>query len=209
MKERIDIEQWDRKDHFEFFNQFDEPFYGVCVNIECTSAYRFCKENKYSFFLYYLYQCLVASHRHEAFRLRVEGSEVFRYDRIDGGSTIGRADGTFGFGDFMYKDTFAEFHQEACKVMEKVRSEKGLRRSGAGNVVRFSALPWIDFTALSHARSFGFKDSCPKISFGKVTSKEGHMIMPVSIHVHHALVDGFHLGQFIDTYQELMNGQKV
>ncbi|MDB5151098.1 MAG: chloramphenicol acetyltransferase, partial [Mucilaginibacter sp.] len=29
--------------------------------------------------------------------------------------------------------------------------------------------------------------------------------MPVSIHVNHALIDGIHVGQYIDCYQELLN----
>ncbi|MDB5207744.1 MAG: Chloramphenicol acetyltransferase [Flavisolibacter sp.] len=29
--------------------------------------------------------------------------------------------------------------------------------------------------------------------------------MPFSIHVHHALIDGFHAGQFVDLFQEEMN----
>jgi chloramphenicol O-acetyltransferase type A len=29
--------------------------------------------------------------------------------------------------------------------------------------------------------------------------------MPMSIHVHHGLVDGLHLGQFVDYFQEIMN----
>ncbi|HNZ72690.1 MAG TPA: CatA-like O-acetyltransferase, partial [Prolixibacteraceae bacterium] len=66
-------------------------------------------------------------------------------------------------------------------------------------------IPWLDFTGISHARSFSHPDSCPKISFGKVTEKEGIKTMPVSVHVHHALVDGYHVGLFIDKFQDLLN----
>jgi chloramphenicol O-acetyltransferase type A len=31
--------------------------------------------------------------------------------------------------------------------------------------------------------------------------------MPISINVHHGLMDGFQVGQFIDCFQELMNGE--
>ncbi len=31
--------------------------------------------------------------------------------------------------------------------------------------------------------------------------------MPVSIHVHHALADGYHVGLFVNKFQELMNGE--
>jgi chloramphenicol O-acetyltransferase type A len=30
--------------------------------------------------------------------------------------------------------------------------------------------------------------------------------MSMSIHVHHGLMDGYHVGQFVDCFQELMNG---
>lgn len=205
MKHKIDLDTWIRKDHFKFFNQFDEPYYGVNVNIDCTIAYQRSKQNGTSFYLYYLYQSLAASQLIKSFKLRVEGDEVYNYDRIDAGSTIGRPDGTFGFGDFIYYPTFNEFHTEGVKVMKRVEGESGLVFSGALNVIRYSALPWIDFTGLSHARMFTFKDSCPKISFGKMTTTGDKRTMPVSIHVHHGLVDGIDVGKYIDCYQGLMN----
>ena len=30
--------------------------------------------------------------------------------------------------------------------------------------------------------------------------------MPVSINVHHALMDGYHVGLFIEKFQKLLNG---
>ncbi len=205
MKHKLELDKWNRKDHFNFFNQFDEPYYGVNVTIDCTAAYRHAKENDVSFFLYYLYQSLAAAQVIEPFKLRIEGNDVYKYDRIDAGSTIGRPDGTFGFGDFIYYPTFEAFNLEALKVVEQVKNETGLIFSPAKNVIRYSALPWIDFTALSHARMFAFKDSCPKISFGKITEMNGKRTMPVSVHVHHALVDGLQVGKYIDCYREFMN----
>jgi chloramphenicol O-acetyltransferase type A len=52
---------------------------------------------------------------------------------------------------------------------------------------------------------FSGKDSCPSISFGKMTESNGKRLMPVSVHLHHALIDGLHIGQYIDCFQELMN----
>jgi chloramphenicol O-acetyltransferase type A len=40
-----------------------------------------------------------------------------------------------------------------------------------------------------------------------MTEKDGKRSMPVSIHAHHGLVDGLHVGQYIDCFQELMNTQ--
>jgi chloramphenicol O-acetyltransferase type A len=38
-----------------------------------------------------------------------------------------------------------------------------------------------------------------------MTEVNGRKQMPVSIHVHHALMDGFHVGQYIDLYQQLLS----
>jgi chloramphenicol O-acetyltransferase type A len=92
--------------------------------------------------------------------------------------------------------------------IERIQNTTGLftRTFSDDNVIHFSAVPWLDFTSLSHARSYTFPDSCPKISFGKMKINEnGKRTMPMSIHVHHGLVDGLHLGQFVDYFQEIMN----
>jgi len=83
MKRKVDMENWVRKAHFEFFRAFEEPYYGVCVNIDCSAAYRFAKRNGHSVFLYCLYQSLSAAQRSEPFKLRIEQEQgdVFVYER--------------------------------------------------------------------------------------------------------------------------------
>ena len=205
MKQQLDIENWNRKAHYNFFKTFEEPYYGANVNIDVTAAYRFVKDNGVSFFLYTMYQSMAASQIIESFKYRIEGDEVFIYDQIDGESTVPRADGTFGFGTFLYYPSFEDFNREAIKEIERVQSNNLLELSTVNNTIRYSSLPWLNFTSLSHARKFSFVDGCPKISFGKMTEHHGKRTMPLSIHVNHALVDGIHLGQYVDCYQELLN----
>jgi chloramphenicol O-acetyltransferase type A len=206
MKKALDINNWPRKDHFHFFRQFEEPFFGVTVNIDCTAAYTTCKQNGASFFLYYLHASLIAANNTEPFKYRIAGDEVFIYDIVNASPTINRPDGTFGFAYMDYKESFSEFVQEAQAEIDKVRSSKGLIPSVSGeNIIHYSSIPWINFTSLSHARSFSFKDSIPKISFGKMRDENGKKSMPVSVHVHHGLMDGYHVGQFIDNFQKIMN----
>ena len=205
MRQKLDIENWARKEHFNFFRKFEEPFYGVCVNIDCTAAYKFAKEKGVSFFLYTLYKALAAAQVNEPFKLRIDGDEVFIYDQINAGSTIGRSNGTFGFGYIAYHPSFDEYITAANEEVALVQNSTSLLRETRIDLIRFSSLPWIDFTSISHARMFSGKDSCPSISFGKMTEVNGKRTMPMSVHVHHALVDGLHIGQFIDCFQELMN----
>jgi chloramphenicol O-acetyltransferase type A len=206
MKKLLDIDNWPRKDHFNFFRQFEEPFFGVTVTVDCTEAYQRAKEERVSFFLYYLHKALVAANAVEPFRYRIKGSEVLVYDEVHASPTINRPDGSFGFAYMDFHRDFGAFYEGAQEEIEKVQNGTGLIPAVSDeNVIHFSSIPWINFTSLSHARSFSFNDCIPKISFGKMTENNGIKTMPVSIHVHHALMDGYHVGQFVEHFQQLMN----
>lgn len=208
MTQILNIETWERKEHFNFFKQFEEPFFGITVQIDCTRAYQLAKENQKSFFLYYLHQSLVAANQTEPFRYRISNDQVLVYDTVKASPTINRNDGTFGFGYMDYHRDFFKFEARATKEIERVRNTTGLKPATSGeNVIHYSSLPWLDFTAISHARSFSFPDSSPKITFGKMTEKKGKKSMPVSIHVHHALMDGYHVGLFVEKFQDLMDAK--
>lgn len=208
MKRILNIDKWDRKEHFQFFNQFAEPFFGICSRVDCTKAYQFCKNNDHSFFLYYLHKTLKATNQIQEFRYRIENDEVYIHDKVDASPTINRPNGTFGFAYIPYSPKFEIFAKQAKKAIEQVQSSNGLKPAASGeNVIHFSAIPWIYFSSISHARNYEFPDSCPKISVGKMTEKNNCFSMPVSVHVHHGLVDGKHVGKFYDLFQNLMNGE--
>lgn len=206
MKHTLNLATWPRRDHFNFFKQFEEPFFGVTLKVDCTMAYQKVKETSGSFFLSYLHKSLVAANEIESFRYRISREEVVVYDQVNASPTINRPDGTFGFAYLDFHTEFEDFQKNGLRVIEDVRHSSGLVPALSGeNVIHYSSIPWIDFTSISHARSFAFKDSIPKISFGKMTEEHGRRWMPVSVHVHHALMDGYHVGQFCERFQELLN----
>ena len=208
MKTLLDIDSWNRKEHFLFFKQMEEPFFGATVQIDCTKAFQTAKELNSSFFIYYLHKTLIAINTIESFRYRINADTIFIHDFINASATIGREDGTFGFSLIEYNSDFTVFQKTALTEIERIQSTTGLftRNFEEDNVIHFSAIPWLNFTSLSHARSYSFPDSSPKISFGKMmVAENGKRTIPMSVHVHHGLMDGLHLGQFVDYFQEIMN----
>lgn len=207
MKTKLNLSTWPRKEHFGFFSKFEEPFFGLVATIDCTKGYASAKANNISFFIYYLHKVVAAVNSVEEFRYRISGNEVFVYDRVDASATLTRDDNTFGFSLMEYNPDIEVFSANAKAEIERVRNTPGLftREFDNDNIIHFSAIPWVDFTSLSHARSFTFPDSCPKISVGKMTEKNGVKTMPVSVHVHHGLMDGYHVGLFFDALQKAMD----
>lgn len=206
MKYEIDIENWERRDHFNLFSKFSEPCWGICTNVDCTKAYLKAKQNEVSFYLYYLYLSLKAANEIKEFKYRIENGKVFCYDFVNAAPTVERSDDTFGFSYIRYSEDIIEFVNFAKIENDRVRSERGLNLMAIGeNVIHYSTVPWIQFTSLSHARHFGVNDSIPKITFGKYFEENGKKKLPVSIHVNHALVDGLHVGKYLELFQKYLD----
>ena len=206
MKTKINLETWNRKDHFLFFKQMEEPFYGITTTLDCTKGYEEAKQLGVSFFTYYLHKTLVAVNAVENFKYRIENDEVVLHETICASATIMREDKTFGFSYMDFAENLDEFAEIVTTEIDRIQHTTGIfTRTYPENIIHFSALPWIDFTSISHSRSFTWPDSCPKISIGKLTDENGKKSMPISVHVHHGLVDGYHVGLFLEKLQQLMN----
>jgi chloramphenicol O-acetyltransferase type A len=201
---QIDLDTWERSALFHLFNAFDEPYHGVCVRVDCTESFRFAKHSRISVFLTLVHRALVAAHQVENFMTRIVDGAVWRYATIHGGSAVGRSNGTIGFGHYPYQPELVPFVREASVEVERVKGRNDLERHAGQDLIRFSVLPWLDFTSVSHARKFSAQDSAPQITFGKITEKEGRLTMPVSIHAHHALVDGQHVAQFVAQFERFL-----
>ena len=206
LKTKIDLNNWNRKGHFEFFSAFQEPFFGITTTIDCTIAYGKSKAMQISFFVYYLHKTLVAVNKIENFRYRIEGENVYLYDEIDASATIMRKDKTFGFSFMKFHEDIHEFNTIVQTEIERIQTTTGiLTREYPENIIHFSAVPWINFTGLTHSRNFGVTDSCPKISYGKMVEENGKKSMALSVTAHHGLVDGYHVGLLVEEFQNLMN----
>jgi chloramphenicol O-acetyltransferase type A len=207
MKRKIDLTTWNRKEHFAFFSTFEEPFFGITTQLDCENAYQKAKSVGVPFSTYYLHKTLVAINENQALRLRIEDKKVVDFSVINGSATVLRADKTFGFSEIKFDQDLFVFNQNAAAEIARVQQTSGLfTRDFSPNVIHFSSLPWISFTSISHARSYTLPDSCPKISFGKMSvDATGKRSIPFSIHVHHGLVDGYDVGVFVNRLQHLLS----
>ena len=208
MMKKLDFENWNRKEHFEFFSPFDEPFFGVVSEVDCTKAYSYAKKNNISFFAYYLHKTLEAANSLDFFKYRIIDKEVFICDEIHAAATIAREDGTFAFSFTEFNPDFTIFHDSLKSEIDSVQNSSGLRfneYAKRADAIHISSFPWHKLTGLTHARDFKREDSVPKITFGKSFELDSALKLPVAINVHHALMDGFHVAKFLERFQDLLD----
>ena len=89
MKHPIDLEHWNRKEHFLFFGSMDDPFFGLTTQIDVTSIYKEAKADHASFFLYSLHKIMTAVNEVEEFRYRIIDNIPVCFDRIHGEQRLG------------------------------------------------------------------------------------------------------------------------
>lgn len=202
---RVDTEKWSRRHAYAFFKNFDDPFFNITATVDVTACYRRCREEHSSFFLNYLYWSLRAANEVEAFRLRLRHGDVVCYDTVHAGSTILMPDETFRFCYFDFRADLETFVREGLMLIDRERNNPGLdARDEAYDMIHYSVIPWISFSSFKHARRWGREDSIPKIVFGKFAEQGGKLLMPVSVEVHHALMDGIHVGRYFECFQQML-----
>ena len=203
----LDLENWNRKGHFEFFTQFEEPFFffGITAPVEVATAYENAKATQTPFFIYYLHKILTAVNAIENFKYRIKDQQIIIHDRIDTSATIMREDKTFGFSHIEFHPDLEIFKNCLKRNCSYSKHNRNNYKRISENIIHFSAIPWLNFTGLTHARSFTWPDSCPKISVGKIFEENSNQKMNVSVTVHHGLMDGYHVSLFFEELQKQLN----
>lgn len=205
MKKIIDRASWQRREHFEFFSSLDEPFHGIVAEVDCSAAWLHSRQHGVSFFLMYLYACLRALNAVPEMRTRTDGDQIVEYRQIHANATIMRPDHSFAFCAIDYAPEFRQFCQHAQQQMQQVMDAQGLCFNDSSkriDAIHFSAMPWLRFSGVTHARQHNGPDSVPKISVGKCCENNGRYSMPVAVFVHHGLADGFHIHLFLQAFEQ-------
>ncbi len=202
----LDIENWNRKEHFHFFSQFDDPYFAVTVDFDVTHAFNYAKQEQLSFFALYLHACMKAVNSVENFRYRIHGDKVIVHDVIHASATILREDNTFGCSFTYYDKDFNQFNKNFEAEKRRILTTTDLfPEQDTDDCIYCSALTWFNFSGHKEPLFGVKKESVPKLAFGKYVKKDDKLMMPVAIAVNHALVDGYHVGLFVEVYQKALD----
>lgn len=204
MPYKLDIVNWNRKNTFDYYKNFESPFFNITANVDVTAMQQFCKQEKHSFFLTSLYYSTKVCNEIENFRYRLQEEAVVVYEQIHFGSAILFEDHTFGFAYFEMQENFRDFLEQGTKILEQAKEKNTFApKASTDNLIHYSVIPWVAFTNFQHARQLPVLDSIPKIVFGKIFEQGERKLMPISVEVHHALIDGWHVGQYFEKMNQL------
>lgn len=212
MKHIIDINTWERKENYEFFLGFQNPTISITPEVECAGAKARAKAAGESFFLHYLYAVLRAVNEIPEFRFRIDAEgRVVYFDHVDMLTPIKvKENGRFFTIRLPWNTDFQTFYTTAKAIindidpngnpydMEKVGGKDLL------DVILLSATPDLYFTSLTCTQEHRHGSNYPLMNAGKAILKEGKLVMPIAMTIHHGFIDGHHLSLFYKKVEEFL-----
>lgn len=201
----IDMAAYPRKAHFEYFKSLAYPYVGLTAEVDVTRLKTWCKEKKISFFLTILYLAGNAANDVPEFRRRIVGEGIVEYESCSTSHTVLKPDETYAYCEADPALPFHEFLEQTAKRQEEARLGGGIvEESDPLSLYFVSCLPWVHYTSLIQPVPSP-ADSNPRITWGRAEEKDGTVLLPVSVLVHHGLVDGKHISDFYEALKRRMD----
>lgn len=197
-----------RKKHFAFFNEMNHPHFNIAANVDITQLLKTIKENNLSFTATVLFLVAKTANSIPEFRWRIRDQKVVEHDQVNPSFTVPtQVSEAFSFCYVDYQAIYTDFAHAFALAKSKMMEEPSFEdEEHRDDYLFISAIPWVSFTMFQHAMPYHPTDSVPRIAWGKFFEENGKSKMPLSIQVHHALMDGRHVGQYFELIQELMDG---
>ena len=205
MEKHIDLESWDRRESYERFKDFVDPYFGVVVNLDISPLWEYCKTWGIGINHALLYAVVKTANAYGPIKMRRRGEGVVELAHINIGTSILRKGSEgFSFAFYEYRDgmTLEEFDAMGREASAHIAGGGAINPKLLGDdVIRGTTVPWISFSGFKHAVR-GTDHSIPRIVLGGISEQNGRRVLPFQIEVDHALMDGLHLSQYLDVLQE-------
>lgn len=209
--ETIDPRQSPRADAYAFYRQAERPRWGLTFSVDLgpllsrLPAWRADMPGLTPFVAYH-HALLRAANAIPALRQRLTPDGAVQWRSVDATPTVLRDDESFAVARLVYAERLDDFVSPALAAVALARQPDapwGVRVEQSGEL-HMTTLPGVAFTHFTHARRGGFDDATPSVALGRYQRDGAHAWMPVNLEVHHALVDGVHVGRFVETLQSLL-----
>jgi chloramphenicol O-acetyltransferase type A len=201
--EPISLDSYGRREHFEHFAKL-KLTYSATVMIDVTELRGALKAGGYKAYPAQIWLLTAAANRIPEFRMSVDPEGTLgRFDHLDPlYTTLDGASNQFSGLHTPFHAEFDAFYKACIADTEQFTNGRFAPQGELPpNLLNVSSLPWIDFTAFNLNLPTDYL--LPILTIGKYVERGGRSELPLAIQVHHAVCDGFHLGQFVEAVRDL------
>lgn len=222
----IDLDNYPRKSHLEYFMLMTHPQLNVTVDVDVTDLRAFCKSENCSFFLSFVHVVAISADSIPQFRQRIHrlceeelrdpahnapkegvfaGCEIREYEQSPTSHTEATGNELYCYCPLYHHMPWSEYITTATEKQKIARAKGTLEEDPEIEAFYFpTCIKWIHYRDIVHPMTDRY-DSNPRFSWGKYEEDyRGRLMMPLTVAAHHGLVDGIHLGKFYDAVEKNM-----
>lgn len=198
----IDLLRWERREYYEHFINNVRCTYSATVNIDITNLKG---QRLYPAMIWLLTRTVNLL---PEFRTALVRGVPGVYDTMYPAYTVfNKENHNFSRMWAEYSDdysVFLRFYEDNENIYApSVRFEA--RRNTPENTFDISMIPWFTFTAFDINVFDEGKYLLPIFTMGRYFECDGRRMLPLAIQVHHAVCDGYHVGQFVEKLQKMID----
>lgn len=200
----VDLNTWERGKLFQFYIQRMRVVMSLTVDVDVTPLVNYAKQNGLRFYpcMIWVVSKVVNSHDNFKYSWDPEGN-LIRWESISPSYAV------FDKNDEQctklvtpFCENLLEFHARFVRDQEKYKDVRGIVDHQPPNFFDVSCLPWVHYR---HFDVHVFDEGtflAPVVTWGKYELQQGRLKMPLTMNIHHAVADGFHLSRFFTEVQE-------
>lgn len=203
----IHLDTWSRRQHFEHYRHSVPCTYSMTVELDVTAFVAAVRAAGRRAYIAQIWAIASVVNRHEEFRMTLtdSGSPAI-WSRVHPAFTVFNPEReTFASVWAAFDSDFARFHDAAAQVIAEHKGAVDFFPQGAPprNSFDVSSLPWTAFTGFNLNIGGAQDHLAPIFTLGRYVERDGRVLLPLAVQVHHAAADGFHTARLVEELREL------
>ena len=206
----IDLNEWSRGNLFQFYIGKMRIVMSLTVDIDVKNLKLYSKKTGIPFYPLMLWVVSKVINNHDEFKYSWDNEgNLIRWDYVSPSYTDFHSDDeNFTKMVTEYSDDLTEFYGRVMADRERYKNDRAMLDNQPLNFFDVSCLPWVKYKHFDvHVFDEG-KFLAPVVTWGKYEQTEDKLLMPLTMNIHHAVADGFHLSRFFNEVQELIDSLK-
>ena len=204
---RIDCDTWSRGKLFRFYIDKMRMVMSMTVDVDVTSLKDYARKNAIAFYPLMLWTVSKVINSHEEFKYGWdEEGNLIRWDFVSPSYTdFHPEDESFTKMVTEYADDLFTFCDRVKADRERHKNARAILENQKPNFFDVSCLPWVKYKHFDiHVFDEG-RFLAPVVTWGRYERENGRLMMPLTMNIHHAVADGFHLSRFFREVQDVLD----
>ncbi len=203
----INLDEWSRGKLFKTYIDNMRIVMCLTADIEVSPVLDFVHRNNLKFYPTMIWIVSKVINKREEFRHGWQDGKVGTYDFVSPYyAHFCAEDEKFAKLVTEYSDDLWDFHSRFLEDRKRFENLRGFDLNNIPpNTFDVSCLPWIKYKSFDmHVFDEG-KYLAPVVTWGKYEKEDDKITMPLTMQIHHAVADGFHICRFFKDVQEIIN----